>query len=220
MKHRCRQSLRPLSEFAESPTTLGWRPAPDAVLLDKRHGRITHMVVLEDGQPAYDFPLFTEFDGAAVLPIDEHGRVLLVLLERPALLKRRRRCHFPGLNPPEDYGRIVWEAPRGFGRANERPRRTAARECREETGVRPAELIGVGEVTTNSTFRGNCIRLFLATVRGPMGDLRPDPHERIVDRRFFSGGEIASMLEAGEIVCGITKSLLLHACVRGCIQLT
>ncbi len=62
-------------------------------------------------------------DAAAVLPVDEKGQVHLVRQRRPAI------------------GRTIVEVPAGLLDQGESAEEAAVRECEEETGYRPRQLI-------------------------------------------------------------------------------
>lgn len=95
---------------------------------------------------------------AAIVPIDEEGRVLLV----------RQYRHATG-------GRWLLEVPAGKLDPGEEPRDCAARECEEETGFRPAELVALGWIWTTPGFTDERIWLFLARGLAPgRQDLQAD----------------------------------------------
>jgi ADP-ribose pyrophosphatase len=95
---------------------------------------------------------------AAIVPMDAAGDVLLV----------RQYRHATG-------GRWLLEVPAGKLEPGEDPRLGAARECEEETGFRPAELVSLGGIWTTPGFTDEWIHLFLARDLAPgRQDLQED----------------------------------------------
>jgi len=82
---------------------------------------------------------------AAVVPVDEDGEVLLV----------RQYRHATG-------GEWLLEVPAGKLDPGETPESCARRECEEETGARPGELVPLGCIWTTPGFTDERIWLFLA----------------------------------------------------------
>lgn len=82
---------------------------------------------------------------AAIVPLDAAGRVLLV----------RQYRHAPG-------GHWLLEVPAGKLDPGEEAAVGAARECEEETGVRPGRLDSLGGIWTTPGFTDEWIHLFLA----------------------------------------------------------
>lgn len=81
----------------------------------------------------------------AIVPVDAAGQVLLV----------RQYRHATG-------GEWLLEVPAGKLDPGETPEACAARECEEETGFRPAELVPLGWIWTTPGFTDERIWLFLA----------------------------------------------------------
>ena len=82
---------------------------------------------------------------AAIVPLDADGNVLLV----------RQYRHATG-------GEWLLEIPAGKLEPGEDPALGAARECEEETGFRPGELVPLGGIWTTPGFTNEWIHLFLA----------------------------------------------------------
>jgi ADP-ribose pyrophosphatase len=82
---------------------------------------------------------------AAVVPLDDQGRALLV----------RQYRHATG-------GEWLLEVPAGKLDPGETPETCARRECEEETGFRPAELVPLGWIWTTPGFTDERIWLYLA----------------------------------------------------------
>ncbi|MFQ5840402.1 MAG: NUDIX domain-containing protein [Candidatus Methylomirabilales bacterium] len=84
-------------------------------------------------------------DAAAVLPIDQAGRVHLVRQARPAA------------------GRLVIEIPAGIIPPGESPRATAVRECAEEIGQRPRRLRKLCTVFPAIGYSTGRVHIYLGT---------------------------------------------------------
>jgi len=82
---------------------------------------------------------------AAIVPLDAEGQVLLV----------RQYRHATG-------GSWLLEVPAGKLDPGESAEVAAARECEEETGYRPGELVALGGIWTTPGFTDEWIHLFLA----------------------------------------------------------
>ena len=93
-----------------------------------------------------------EHSGAvAMIPIDEHGRLILVEQYRhPA-------------------GRTLLELPAGTLEPGEDPTETAYRECREEIGMAPGKLSRIGGAFLAPGYSTEYLHFFLAT------ELKPSP---------------------------------------------
>jgi ADP-ribose pyrophosphatase len=95
---------------------------------------------------------------AAIVPVDDEGRVLLV----------RQYRHATG-------GEWLLEVPAGKLDPGEEPPVAAVRECEEETGFRPGWLEPLGFLWTTPGFTGEKIHLFLARdLRAGRQDLQED----------------------------------------------
>lgn len=206
---------RQLAELSEvSGFIPHWQPGENAVLENLPFGSLRHRVVMaDDGSPLYDFPHFVEPGGAALLPLAPGGKVGLVHIDRPALLKESPSGQYPEYVLGTDFGRLVWEAPRGYREAHEDVQETAVRELCEEMGLHLQELDHVGSVTTNSAMMATPIDLFLGAVDLPIGN--GDSREGIREVRFFDLKQVRELIRSGDLVCSITLSLLTHALLRG-----
>jgi len=214
---RIRRRLSPLLKQLKAGA--GWQAVDGAVLMNPRFGRIDHLAVRSSsGELSYDLPLITERIGAAILPITPQGRIALVRVERPALLKQGARSTFPKRNPLRDFGCVVWEAPRGFGEPSENPTETAVRECQEEIGMAPRRIWPLGRASTNSTFFATSIDLFAVEVEeGHSFTQSPAEAEGIRQVKYFDLKEIEEMVEGGLLICATTQALLFRAFLSGFI---
>ncbi len=154
-------------------------------------GRIVSLLIeeheLPDGRRA-SFEIVRHSGGAAVLPVMEDGRVILIRQFRPAA------------------GGMVWEIPAGRLEGGEPPETCLHRELREEVGVRAASLERLGEMLTAVGFCDEVVHLFVA--RGltevPRA-LEPDEYIDVVPMAF---DEAMAMLRRGEIPDGKTQLAL------------
>ncbi|HUE71728.1 MAG TPA: NUDIX hydrolase [Pirellulaceae bacterium] len=206
---------RRLSELSDATGFIpGWQPGEGVLLENLPFGSLRHRVVVaEDGSPLYDFPHFVEPGGAALLPIAPGGKVGLVHIDRPALLKESPSGQYPEYVLGTDFGRLVWEAPRGYREAHEDVQETAVRELCEEMGLQLQQVEHVGSVTTNSAMMATPIDLFLGTVELRIGD--GDSRDGIREVRFFDLKQVRELIRSGDLNCSITLSLLTHALLRG-----
>lgn len=128
---------------------------------------------------------------AAVVPLDDQGRVLLV----------RQYRHATG-------GRLL-EVPAGKLDRGETPEVCAAREVEEETGQRPGSLVPMGWIWTTPGFTDERIWLFLARGLVPgRRDLQVD-EDLTVERLPL--GEAVAMAARGEILDAKSVCALLRA---------
>jgi 8-oxo-dGTP pyrophosphatase MutT (NUDIX family) len=189
----------------------GWRPTANAVLENLPFGTIRQRVVTTSGgEPVYDFPHIIEPGGSAVLAIDDERRVGLIRIERPALLKPNPHGTYPEYQVPGDFGRIVWEAPRGSRHHGEDAAATARREFYEETGIMLRTLQYVGCTAANSAVLATPLDLFLGQASMPY-DANSSPAEGIREFRFFTFEDVRNLIQSGDLICAITLSLIAHA---------
>jgi len=130
--------------------------------------------------------------GAAVLPVLEDGRVLLIRQFRPAV------------------DTSILELPAGKLEAGEEPLLCAARELEEETGYRAGRLEPLGQMWTAVGFCDELLHLFLARdlSRGEQA-LEPD---EFIETIPLPLDEALALLRRGEIRDGKTQlALLLYA---------
>lgn len=128
---------------------------------------------------------------AAVVPIDDAGRVLLVRQYRYAT------------------GGYLLEVPAGKLDAGELPEACAAREVEEEVGMRPGRLEPLGWLWTTPGFTDEKIWLYLATGLVPSRqDLQPD-EVLAVERLPFE--EVVAMAESGDLVDAKSAIAILRA---------
>jgi ADP-ribose pyrophosphatase len=120
-----------------------------------------------------------------IVPVDESGRIVLVLQYRHAL------------------GRWVWELPAGSLKPSEDPEQAARRECQEETGLVATRIERLGSYFPTPGYCDEEMHFFLASGLRPPADgdeaAHPDEDEDI-EARPFTVAELRRMIAAGEIV--------------------
>lgn len=105
---------------------------------------------------------------AAIVPLTDDGRVRLV----------RQYRHATG-------GEWLLEVPAGKLDPGERPESCAVRECEEETGSRPAEVVSLGWIWTTPGFTDERIWLYLARgLAAGRQDLQDDESLSVVELPF------------------------------------
>jgi ADP-ribose pyrophosphatase len=131
---------------------------------------------------------------AAVVPIDEAGRVLLVRQYR--------------------YAASGWllEVPAGKLDDGEPPERCAVREVEEETGHRPRELEPLGWIWTTPGFTDEKIWLYLA--RGLESTRQNLQADEVLKVERFPFAEAVQMAASGVIRDGKSVCALLRASLR------
>jgi ADP-ribose diphosphatase len=122
---------------------------------------------------------------AVMMPVDEHGRILLV---------RQYRL------PARQY---LWELPAGRLDEGETPLQAARRELAEETGYRARTWKKLAVFYPSPGFLAEKMTIYLATnltggVQAPMEDER-------IQTRWFSAREVDRMIETGKIIDGKTQ---------------
>jgi 8-oxo-dGTP diphosphatase len=127
--------------------------------------RLPHPVCTACGRVAYRDPKV----GVGAVVRDGAGRLLLV--QR-------------GISP----GKGLWALPAGYVDAGEDPRRAAAREVLEETGL----VVDVGEVVDVYTGTGGGASFFLAFRARVLGGALA-PGDDAVDARFFALAELPEL---------------------------
>ncbi|MEJ2470098.1 MAG: NUDIX hydrolase [Desulfuromonadales bacterium] len=111
---------------------------------------------MPDGRSAA-FEIIRHPGGAAVLPVFDDGRVLLIRQFRPAI------------------GQMIYEIPAGRLEDEESAPECASRELREETGYLAGELLPLGSCWSTVGFTDEKIHLFLARkLRKTEQSLEPD----------------------------------------------
>ncbi|MCM2264319.1 MAG: NUDIX hydrolase [Desulfuromonadales bacterium] len=150
--------------------------------------------VLPDGRSA-EFELVRHPGGAAVLPVLDDGRLVLLRQFRPAA------------------GGMIWEIPAGRLEPGEDPADCVVRELQEEAGYRAGKLEPLGEMFPTVGFCTERIYLFLARDLIPVPQsLEPDEeHLEVVP---LAAAEALALIDRGEIPDAKTQLALLLARFR------
>jgi ADP-ribose pyrophosphatase len=131
---------------------------------------------------------------AAVVPVDEEGRAVLI---------RQYRHATSG---------YLLEVPAGTLDPGEAPEACALREVEEETGLRAAHLTSLGWIWTTPGFTDEKIWLYLATGLTPTAQAHESDEVITVERLPLA--EAARMAASGEITDGKSVCALLRASRR------
>jgi len=126
-----------------------------------------------------------------VLPIDAEGHVHLV-----------GQWRFP-------LKRYSWEMPEGGAAPGEAPVACAARELKEETGLRAGALTPLLEMDLSNSFTDERAVVFLATDLHP-GEAQPEPME-VLKRRRAPFGQVLEKVVSGYIRDSMTVAAVLRA---------
>ena len=139
--------------------------------------------------PAH-FEIISHPGAVAMIPVNEHGNLLLVKQWRRAIQK------------------ILLEIPAGTLEENEEPLLCAQRELQEEVGYKATTFISLGGLYTAPGFCNEYIHLFVAKDLTP-SSLPTDEHEQI-DIVEISLEKLLSMIEEHEIEDAKTIASILH----------
>lgn len=200
---------------AEFPhLTPGWSSGNDSIVFaNPKFGTIFHVAVCDEtGKPLYDQPIWSEPIGAVIIPVDESGKIAFVENYRSAS-PPNGTC---GVHPPSvvdlsQRGRFSLELPRGFAEPGESSEDAAMRETQEETGCKVIDALCLGKSNANTTFFLNNTAIWLTHVtRSQEVTDIPDTYEAIQGVYFLDLKEAMARVRSGEIICGVTKSALLH----------
>jgi ADP-ribose pyrophosphatase len=136
------------------------------------------------------FEIIRHPGGAAVLPVLDEGRVLLIRQFRPAI------------------GEMVYEIPAGRLEPGESARDCAARELIEEAGYTAAKILSIGSFWSTVGFCDERIYLFIGRELSEVGQqLEPD---EVIDLCPMSIDEALNKISRGEILDSKTQLALLH----------
>lgn len=130
-------------------------------------------------------------DAAAIVPVHDDGRILLIRQFRPVL------------------NAWLWEIPAGLLEPSEDPKLCAARELEEETGWTAENVEPIIGVHTSCGFTDEVIHLFKGTGLKP-GRLAREPGE-VIEERFFTRDEVIRMIANHGITDAKTLSGLFYA---------
>jgi ADP-ribose pyrophosphatase len=118
-----------------------------------------------------------------IVPMTEDGQVILVRQYRHAI------------------GRSLWELPAGSLKEGEEPAEAAIRECHEEIGLVPANVARLGRFFPTPGYCDEDMIFYKATgLREPrQGDEAHPDEDEDIEPKAFSRGDLARMIEMGEI---------------------
>lgn len=149
---------------------------------------------LPDGRRA-TFEMVRHPGGAAILPLLDDGRILLIRQFRPAA------------------GGMLWEIPAGRVDPGESPEECVAREIVEEIGYRAGRIDQIGELLPAVGFCDERIHLFLGRdLEQVERALEADEYIEVVP---VAAAEAMNMVLRGEISDGKTQLALLLAQRKG-----
>lgn len=191
----------------------GWSNKGDSVVLSNpKFGTIFHVAVCDNtGKPLYDQPVWSEPIGAVIVPVDEDGKIAFIENYRPAIPQNPAYVsHPPSISDLAQRGRFSLELPRGFSEPGEDSKTTAKRETQEETNFTVIDTVYLGQSNTNTTFYLNNTPVWLTHISRKRASDTPDMNERIKGVCFLELKKAIAYVHSGEIVCGVTKSALLH----------
>jgi len=155
-------------------------------------GRVVDLALeehqLPDGRRAI-FEIIRHPGGAAVLPVLDDGRVMLIRQYRPAI------------------GGMVLEIPAGRLEPDEDPAACVGREIQEEIGYRAGRLEPLGRMLTAIGFCDEVVTLFVAHDLEPV-PRTPEPDE-FIELLPLRLEEALAMIQSGAICDGKTQLALL-----------
>ena len=156
-------------------------------------GRILDVAVEKHEMPngrQSNFEIIRHPGGAAVLPILQDGRVLLIRQFRPAI------------------GAMVYEIPAGRLEPNESAQECAGRELIEEVGYAAAQIVPLGGFWSTVGFCDEYIHLFLGKeLVATQQALEPD---EVIELCPMSLAEALNKVKNGEILDSKTQLALLR----------
>lgn len=132
---------------------------------------------------------------AAVLPVMDDGRLLMVRQYRNALEKYIIELPAGALNDPEEHGIVC-----------------AARELEEETGYRSEDLEWLLTINTTVALSNEKIEIYLAKNLIPSKQ-HLDPNE-FVEVKAYTLDELKEMIYTGELVDGKTIAAVMTYAVK------
>jgi ADP-ribose pyrophosphatase len=141
-------------------------------------------IILPRGD-ALDAEIVRHPGSAVLIPVLGDGSVILVRQYRHAI------------------GQLAWELPAGSLKHGEDPRAAAGRECQEETGLIPQQLVRLGALYPSPGYCDEEMHFFVATdLRHPSSDDAParcDDDEDI-EAQPFALDDLERMIADGAIV--------------------
>lgn len=137
---------------------------------------------LPDGR-THEVAIVRHAPSVVLLPIDEHGRVVLIKQYRASI------------------DREMWEVPAGGVEPGESPDDAAVRECEEEIGLVPGRLERLrGLYPTPGFCDEELIFYRVSQLRAPSGVPRSPDADEAITARAITVAEARAMVERGEII--------------------
>jgi ADP-ribose pyrophosphatase len=168
-----------------------------AIIEEIYRGRVVNLrresVELPNGR-TIELDLMDHPGAAAIVPLDDEGRVILIRQYRHAA------------------GGYLWEIPAGTLDDGEAPATCARRELIEEAGVEASRWDELGAIFTAPGFCNERIHLYLARELKPAA-LDRDEDEYITDVKPVLLEEALAMIDRGEI-CDAKSSVALYRAAR------
>ena len=122
--------------------------------------------------------------------VEHHGAVALVPIDDDGGVWFVRQYRHPA-------GRTLLEIPAGTLEHREKPQDCAMRECREELGFAPGEIIPLGSVYLAPGYSTEILHIFLA--RGLQPSPLPPDADEVLEPVKISWREVQNMIQEGEI---------------------
>ena len=162
-----------------------------------KHGTIIDYyqdeMVLPDGSTELWDIIEHRLGAAAIVPVTEDGRIILVRQTRPAI------------------GKDTWEIPAGTRDAVDEPHKECAkRELTEETGYVSERIDHLISLNTTVAFSNEFVEVYIALDCKPTGQQHLDPAEDI-RVAVYDMDSLKDMILSGEITDGKTISGILAA---------
>jgi 8-oxo-dGTP pyrophosphatase MutT (NUDIX family) len=186
-----------LSEAKDRKSEIRWQVLARRKVYESGWIDIQHLDIrLPDGQVWRDIHMVDyRFSAAAVIPIGDDGRILLI-----------------------DHYRVFtdtrgWEAPAGKIDEGETPEQGAARELMEETGHRAESFKYLGHYHPSNGSSNQVFHVFVGRGITRVDDIQ-DTNE-VIGLRWFTSQEVREMIARNEILDGLSLTGLCWAMARG-----
>ena len=168
-----------------------WRKIKGRVIYENPWIKLEeHQVVNPSGGNSIYGKVFFKNKAVGVLPIDEHGNIILVGQYRYTI---------------DEYS---WEIPEGGSPQGENPLETAKRELQEETGFTAESWQFLCRLHTSNSVTDEEGFLYLAEDLTP-GESSPEETEDITIRRVTAEEALAMVLN-GEITDSLSQIAIMH----------
>jgi ADP-ribose pyrophosphatase len=122
--------------------------------------------------------------------VEHHGAVALVPIDADGGVWFVRQYRHP-------VGKMLLEIPAGTLEHGEKPQDCAIRECQEELGLAPDEIIPLGSVYLAPGYSTEMLHIFLA--RGLQSSPLPPDEDEVLEPVKISWQQVQNMIQEGEI---------------------